>query len=424
MTTEPRVFTHRDGELRSPLLRGLNTIGRALARGGIWRVSLDPDDLVAAAIDRADSDDLGSDSHREPLERYVESIEAEARLSPFGRFALRGMLIESLVSRIRLQAWTRAHPESAREQIVRPWIILGLPRTGTSLLSILLGLDPGVRPLLQWEGRAPAPPASLATADDDPRIADCEKRIAGLARLNPALQAMHPFGARLAEECVPLLMLDLRTLGLETQAFVPGYGRWLEDCDMTPAYEQHRKALRALQVGQPTERWVLKTPNHLWCLETVLAFYPDARLVWTHRDPGPVVTSLASLNTTLQRTFSDDCDPRAVGAEWKHKARIAVERGMAFDDRAQPGWCVHVAYDDLMRSPVETIRRIYEHFGDVPCSLHERRIEAWLRDRPQQAHGRHVYDPADFGWTPAQLAEEFGDYRERFLEGDGPSGPG
>lgn len=166
---------------------------------------------------------------------------------------------------------------------------------------------------------------------------------------------------------------------------------------------------------------MLKTPNHLWCLETVLAFYPDARLVWTHRDPGPVVTSLASLNTTLQRTFSDDCDPRAIGAEWKRKARIAVERGMAFDDRARPGWCVHVAYDDLMRSPVATVRRIYEHFGDAPSSLHERRIEAWLRDRPQQAHGRHVYDPADFGWTPEQLAEEFGDYRERFLGSDGPS---
>jgi len=426
MMSEPRVFTHRDGEVRSPVLRGLNAIGRVLARGGVWRVALDPDELVAAAIAKAGSDDLGSDSHREPLERYVDSIESEARLSPFGRFAVRGMLIESLVSRIRLQAWTRAHPESAEEQVVRPWIILGLPRTGTSLLSILLGLDPSARPLLQWEGRTPAPPASLATADDDPRIADCERRIAGLARLNPALQAMHPFGARLAEECVPLLMLDLRTLGLETQAYVPSYGRWLEGCDMTPAYEQHRKALRALQVGQPTERWVLKTPNHLWCLETLLAFYPDARLIWTHRDPGPVVTSLASLNTTLQRTFVDPgrCDPRAVGAEWKRKARIAVERGMAFDDRARPGWCVHVAYDDLMRSPVATVRRIYEHFGDAPSSLHERRIEAWLRDRPQQVHGRHVYDPADFGWTPQQLAEEFADYRERFLGSEGRSDRG
>lgn len=414
MAESDRSFTFRDGELRSPALRALNRVGALLSRTRVWRPSLDPDGLVAAARARAGSEDLGSESYREPLERYVESVESEARLSTFGRLAVRGMIVESLATRIRLQEWTRAHPESAAQEIVRPWIILGLPRTGTSLLSILLGLDPLVRPILQWEGRSPAPPATLASADDDPRIAKCDEALDGLARLNPALRAMHPFGARLAEECVPFLMLDLRTLGIETQAFVPSYGRWLEGCDMTPAYEQHRRALRALQTGQPTERWVLKTPNHLWCLETLLSFYPDARLVWTHRDPGPVVTSLASLNTTLQRTFTDSSDPRAVGAEWKRKAHVAVERGMAFDARSEPGWCVHVAYDEIMRDPVATIRRIYASFGETPCRLHEQRVEAWLRDRPQQAHGRHVYDPADFGWTPAQLAEEFADYRERF----------
>lgn len=408
-----RAYTFRDAGLRSPALRLLNGAGAAFAKLGL-RPSLDPDSIVSDAIARAGSDRLGGDSYREPLERYVEALETEARLSSFGRIALRNMLVSQLVTRIRLRTWTDANPDAVREEIRRPWIILGLPRTGTSLLSILLGLDPMARPLRQWEARTPVPPSTLATAAEDPRIAEAARQFAALHRLNPPFKAMHPTGAMLAEECVPFLMLDLRTLGMETQALVPSYGRWLADCDMRTAYLQHRMALQALQTGQPTENWVLKTPNHLWCLETLLEFYPDARLVWTHRDPGPVTASVASLNTALQRTFAARSDPRAVGAEWLGKLQVAVARGMAWDDRAADGWCVHVKYSDLMRDPLATLRRIYAHFGAAPSRLHERRIEAWLREKPQTADGRHVYDPRDFGWSYEGLAETWKVYRERF----------
>ena len=409
-----RTYTFRDGGLNSRLLRGLNLAGGALAGLGLSRPRLDPDAIVEAAIRRAGSAELGSGSFREPLERYCEAVEGEARLSTFGRVAVREMLVTTLARRIELEVWTREHPEAAEERILRPWIIIGLPRTGTTLLSQLLALDPLARAPLQWETREPVPPPTLSHAHDDPRIEACSRQLARLESLNPAMQAMHPFGARLAEECVPFLMLDLRTLGLETQAYVPSYGRWLQGCDMAPAYEQHRRALQALQSAQPTGHWLLKTPNHLWALDTLKAFYPDARLIWTHRDPGPVVTSLASLNTTLQRTFSSHIPERTIGEEWKGKSLHAVELGMAWDAKAEAGWCVHVAYADLMRDPLGAVRSIYAHFGDEPSGLHERRCEAWLRERPQTLHGRHGYDPADFGWSYDGLVEEFGDYVARF----------
>ena len=137
---------------------------------------LDPDRIVATAAQEAGSSDFGSDSYREPLELFIASLEAEAGLSTFGRLAIRKMLVAQLVNRIRLQTWTKSHPEAEREEIHRPWIILGLPRTGTSLLSMLLGLDPMARPLRQWEGAAIAPPSTLATANEDPRIAEATKR--------------------------------------------------------------------------------------------------------------------------------------------------------------------------------------------------------------------------------------------------------
>lgn len=403
----------RDAGIRSPLLRGVNRIGRVARVAGL-RPRLDADDVVARAVRRAGSDRLGGDSHREPLERYIASIEEEDELSTFGRLAVRGMLVNQLATRIALRVWSDEHPEAAHEEIRRPWVILGLPRTGTSILSILLGLDPFVRPIRQWEARTPVPPATQATASLDPRIGEAEKQFEGLRRLNPPFKAMHPTGAMLAEECIPFMMLDLRCLGLETQARVPAYGRWLAQCDMRPAYRQHKLALQALQTGQPTERWVLKTPNHLWCLETFLEFYPDARLVWTHRDPGPVTASVSSLNTTLQATFTERPNPRAVGAEWLAKLKLAVDRGMAFDAQAKPGWCFHLHYDALMRDPVAAIRSLYAHFGEEPTALHERRVRAWLREKPQTSEGRHVYDPADFGFDYEQLAEIWRPYRERY----------
>lgn len=408
------VYTFRDAELRSLPLRALNAVGGVLGRAGAALPSLTADAVVGAARKRAGDDDLGNDSYREPLERYLEAVREEAQLSTFGRVAVREMLVKSLANRIALAAWARDHPEIREERIEAPWVIVGLPRTGTSLLSILLGLDPTARPLLHWEAAQPIPPPTLATAAEDPRIAKSARETDQMHALNPALRAMHPMGATIAQECVALFMFDVRTLGVETQAYVPSYGRWLQQCDMSPAYAWHKLALQALQSGQPTERWILKTPNHLWNLETLLAAYPDARIIWTHRDPGPVVTSLASLVNTLQRTFTDWRDPVRVGADWLAKAAHALDRGLAHDEAEPAGWCWHLRYADLMADPFGAIDRLYAHFGQEVGPLHRRRMQAWLADRSQSAFGRHRYEPADFGWSYDALAERFAPYRERY----------
>jgi hypothetical protein len=407
-------YTFRDAELRSFPLRAANRAVRGLEALGVEVPSLDADSIVRAAQRRAQESDCGGDSFREPLERYLRALREEAELNFFGRLAVRGMLVSSLRNRIELAKWARAHPELRDERIEAPWVIVGLPRTGTSLLSILLGLDPNARALMHWEGARPIPPPTLATAAEDPRITENAKELRALLKLNPALGAMHPFGATIAQECVALFMYDVRTLGVETQAFVPSYGRWLQGCDMAPAYAQHQLALQSLQAAQPTQRWVLKTPNHLWCLETLLATYPDARVIWTHRDPGKVITSLASLTNTLQRMFTHRRDPVPAAQEWRGKARFAMESGMDFDARAPDGWCQHLRFEDLMKDPIGAVRSLYARYGEAPCDLHVRRMEVWVQERGRHSDGRHVYNPSDFGWTYEGLAETFSDYSERY----------
>jgi hypothetical protein len=407
-------YTWRDSELRAAPLLALNAVGARLARFGLDLPRLTPAAVMAAAAKTAGSRDFGSESYREPLDVFIHACVTEAELTTFGRLLISKMLAAALANRIELHRWAVEHPDVRAERIEGPWIIVGLPRTGTSLLSMLLGLDPMARPLLQWEAAHPLPPPSLDGDAQDPRIAQTTKELDGLMKLNPPLKAMHPFGATLAQECVSLFMFDVRTLALETQAHVPTYARWLDTADMTPAYAQHRLALQVLQSRQPTERWILKTPNHLWHLTALLAAYPDARIIWTHRDPGPVVTSLASLANAGQRPLTSRRDPHPTATEWKRKCVFALGSALAFDDKADDGWCQHLHYDALVADPVGTIRQLYEHFGSEVSDLHARRMDAFLQGRPKDAFGHHHYDPTDFGWTYAGLAEEFAEYTERY----------
>jgi hypothetical protein len=407
-------YTWRDSELRSPPLRAINAIGAGLNRLGLDRPALSCESVIEAAVKAAGCDDFGSDSYHEPLDVFVTACRSEAELTTFGRFLVARMLQRALANRLALQQWATEHPQVRAEAITGPWVIVGLPRTGTSILSMLLGLDPRSRPLLQWEAAHPVPPTTVAEASADPRIGRTDKDLAGLLRLNPPLRAMHPFGATLAEECVTLFMYDLRTLALETQAHVPSYARWLEQADMTPAYEQHRLALQTLQSRRPTERWILKTPNHLWHLDALLAAYPDARIIWTHRDPGPVVTSLASLANAGQLPQTRRRDPLPTATEWRRKCEFALRSAMAYDDKAPSGWCRHLYYDGLLADPVAAVRELYLSFGDEVSDEHAERMTALLADRPQDAFGRHRYDPADFGWTYAEISEQFSYYTGRY----------
>jgi len=410
-----RDVTWRDAGIRSPLLRALNSVGQGAATLGLRWPSFEPDALLAAARRETGLADFGPPSFREGLDVLTDSIEREADLTAFGRVVIRTQLVTNLANRLRVIDWAARHPEVRKERIERPWVILGLPRTGTTLLSLLLDLDPSNRSLLAWEARSPLPPPELASAAEDPRIAETAKSLAGSNRLMPWLPAMHPMGATLATECVTLFMLEFRSLQIETQVRVPAYQAWLEKAEMGPAFAIHRLVLQILQSRFPTERWSLKTPQYLWCLQSLHEAYPDARLIWTHRDPVSVVASVVSLNQAFYRTWARDPDPVVTGAHWSRPMAVAIERGLAFD-AAQGGraWCHHLRYAELMKDPIAAVEQLYASFGERVTPLHRRRMEAWMRDRPQSAFGRHRYDLADFGLRREALDAHYAAYRERF----------
>jgi hypothetical protein len=310
----------------------------------------------------------------------------------------------------------RRHPDIEQEEIRRPIFIVGLPRTGTSILHELLAQDPANRVPMSWEVMHPWPPPERATYDTDPRIEQVDRHLAGVDRLIPGFKAMHPMGARLPQECVALTAHDFASMIFSTTHFVPSYQRWLEGADLRWVYAAHRRQLQYLQWRCKGERWVLKSPGHLWALDALLAVYPDAGIVQTHRDPVKVIASLVSLITVLRSMASDGVDPLALGLEWTDRLAKGLERSMATRARDLPAGSrvFDMHFGEFMRDEIGMVRRIYAHFDTTLGAEAEAAMRRFLAANPHDKHGRHRYTLAAAGLDPAVESRRYAAYRERF----------
>ena len=392
--------------------RGNRIIGTNAAR----LVQLDEERLLAEARRRADSSDFGEGEFREPLRRLLQSWDTEAELTLLGRIAARQDTTRLLVNRLRMQADRQRHPTIADEEIRQPLFVTGLPRTGTTLLHGLLAQDPANRVPLNWEVMLPSPPPERGSRGRDRRIDIIERQIRWFHRLAPEFRKIHPVGARLPEECLIINSHSFLSFQFQTSHHVPSYQSWLETQDLRPSYAMHRRVLQHLQWRARPARWVLKAPAHLYGIEAIFAVYPDAGVVFTHRDPLEVVPSMASLHTELRGTFSDGVDAHAVGREvttrWARGIDLALgvrDGGCAPADRF-----LDIQYTDLVRQPLETVERLYRHFGMRFDALVEGRMRRFLLDSPKDKHGPHRYSLAQFGLDPDEERQRYRAYRERF----------
>jgi hypothetical protein len=398
--------------LREMIRRG----GQLLEGPGRRWLRLDEASLLAAARRRAGCSDFGAPAMHEPLGHLLQSLETEAQLNLVGRIAAREDLTRLLTNRLTLQRERRRQPDIAAEEIRRPLFIGGLPRSGSTLLHSLLAQDPANRVPLNWETLRPSPPPERVTYETDPRIATAEREIRWFHRLQPEFRKIHPVGARLPEECVVILSHTFLSFQFSSMYFVPSYQAWMEQQDLRPAYDFHRRFLQHLQRHCPGERWVLKAPPHLPGLEALFAVYPDAGVILTHRDPLEVVASVASLHAVLRSTFSNAVEATRVGPEVSQMLANDIARGMQALDRgcAPPGRVLDVHYRDLLRDPIGTVRRIYAHF-DLPLPPEaEAHMRQCLLENPQGSSGRHEYSLEQFGLDADTERQRYHSYCKRF----------
>jgi Sulfotransferase family len=374
---------------------------------------VDQERLIGTACEQTGLGDFGSDSFREGLDRYVDALDAEAELSEVGTLALEAQVTGNLVNRLRVVDWVARHPEVRDQQVIAPLVVVGLPRTGTTLMSRLLGCDPNRRALMGWEARSCVPPPEAATFTTDPRIEEARVASEMLDALNPAMKAIHYEPPDEATECVTLLAQDFKSLQLSIVANVPSYDDWLLGCDQTSAYEHHHLVLQLLQSRAPG-RWSLKTPQHSIALDALFGQYPDARLVVMHRDPVRVVASLCSLATVLMGTFSDADHRGTITTHWPRIAGVIVDRLMRYRDDHDDESFLDVQYADLVADPLATMKRIYAWAGDELTPAAETRMRAYVVENPQTRFGTHRYSLEGTGLEPGELEERFGPYRDRY----------
>jgi DNA-directed RNA polymerase specialized sigma24 family protein len=378
----------------------------------------DADAMVESAMAATGCSDLGEDSWQEGLVRLLDGLDGTARLNDLGRTIVEAEMVNYLTTRLRILDWRREHPEVADGAVTRPIVIVGQPRTGTTILYDLLAQDPSNRAPLTWEVDQPVPPPETATYATDPRIAESEAMAAMPDLIIPGFTDFHPLGATLAQECVRMTGSDFRSMMFPLQYDIPAYDRWLlHEADMAPTYRWHRIFLQHLQSRHAGDRWLLKSPCHLWSLGALLDEYPDALVIQTHRDPVTVISSVSALAALLRSMASDDASVAHAADEYAEDILVGLDRSVTarVDGTLPADQVVDVQFGEFMADPFTTIGTVYDALGLEFTADAESRMRAFLDTHPGDGGGAGSrYTFADTGLDADELRERSRTYQEYF----------
>jgi hypothetical protein len=381
------------------------------------RVRLDDASLIAAARKQTKLHNFGPDSFREGLTALSTSLDREAGLSPLGRLMARQLIVQLLITRLRLFELLRLHPEITDEPVEAPIFIIGLPRTSTTHLHSAMSHDERLRSMPYWESLDPIPDPHAAPRPEgkpDPRIARCAQGLRLVHYGMPLFPAMHEMSAEGPHEEIQLLAVEFETMFFEAGYNVPSYVDWYRRHDKTVSYRLLRTMLQAMQWLRGGRRWVLKSPQHLEQLRVLLDVFPDAIVIQTHRDPVAVTASLVTMEAYLRRMQHSSVDLHAIGAHWS--ARIEEMLRASVEDRAHVpnSRVLDVAFHEFMADQMGTIERIEKSAGLEFDYSAQRSIGRFLDEHPRGKHGTIKYDLQRFGIDPAERRQAFRFYTDLF----------
>ncbi|HEY2267282.1 MAG TPA: sulfotransferase [Streptosporangiaceae bacterium] len=364
-------------------------------------------ELAAAATGLGD---FGPDDFTDGLAVLLDSYRAEAGLTPRGERVARAMLRGALSARLISEAAWRAHPEHAQVPVTRPLFVTGLPRTGTTALHRLLVTDPAHQGLEMWLAEVPQPRPPRERWAADPVFAyiqaGCEKHHTA----HPEFMGVHYMAADQVEECWQLLRQSMRSISWECLAHLPSYSAWLSTQDWTEPYRRHRRNLQLIGLPDARKRWVLKNPSHLFALDALLAAYPDALVIQTHRDPVTAIASVASLTAQATAGWSEVFTGDVIGRDQLELWASGLERFSVARARHDQDRFFDVRYEDLVADPVGVAEAVYARFGLPFTGAAAGAMQALATERVTGSPGTapaHRYALADFGLTDADVTARF-----------------
>jgi hypothetical protein len=367
------------------------------------------DDLHAEASRQTGLDDFGDPAYRTALEVLLDSFVREAGLTEEGVERTRGMLTTVLATRLRLVQARKDAPAAADAVIRRPVFVTGLPRTGTTALHRLLCVDPRTQGLEHWLSEDPQPRPPRESWDSHPGHRRTAEELAARNAASPEMKGMHFMAADMVEECWRAERLSFLSIAFQNTAHLPTYASWLAQQDLRPAYAAHRQMLQVIGLGDPDRRWVLKSPSHLFGLDALMATYPDALVIQTHRDPRTIVASVSSLNHHASAGTSTVFDAETVGRDlldlWARGARTFADARRRHD----PQQFADVAYEDFVADAPGVVASLYDSFGlEFDDDLRAAVTASHEASRTSERRPVHRYALSDFGLTEADVDAAFG----------------
>jgi hypothetical protein len=382
----------------------------------VFRRPISAAELIRLAQRRTGLTDFGDADFGAPLGVLVRGYETEAELSAFGRLAARWDTIRFLVNLLQLRDAEKRHPEILEQTVAGPIVITGLPRSGTTFLHGLLGEDPANQVVRCWETIYPVPDSDARPTRVDRRSARVDRQLAAFARLAPELRHLHPLTAQSPQECTEITGHVFRSLRFDTTHHVPSYRRWLDHEGHLAAYRFHKRFLQHLQYRNGPGRWVLKCPDHVFALDALRAVYPDARLVFTHRDPLEVLQSVARLTETLRRPFTRRIDRAEIGRQvsdrWTRGASLLMAAAEPTGGTAEPA--CHIAFRRLIEDPPRAVARLYDALGLEFSDDLAARLRRVVAAKENGGYGRNQHRLEPYGLDAASERRRFRDYTDYF----------
>lgn len=373
--------------------------------------AFDVQTLLAEASAATGLSNFGAEDFKEGLQKLIETYTSNG-FDERGIKRNRKRLLKLLQVRLKIEAAWQQHPEIRDVKIKAPMFLTGLPRTGTSALLNLLSQDTAARPLKLWEGMSPDPLPNNPLEAEDPRYVQLKAFYEEAHKKNPNFDKIHFTNADTPEECIHLLNHTFQDVQFGVETMMEPYGSWFQQQDHLPSYRYYADILRMLQWQRPGERWLLKTPAHLWALDCLVQLFPDCSIVITHRNPLECVTSYASMMESM--LIGRDFDRKQFGAVVMEYLARKVEASLRQREQIDPARILDLQFNDFIADGVGTARRIYQHFH-LPMSAEvEQRFQRYADAHPMGKHGKHDYRLDEYGLTEQQIRDRFAFYIERF----------
>lgn len=370
--------------------------------------------LIARAIETTGLEDFGDGAWRDGFGVLMQALRSEANLNDLGVATYEHVIGNNLRQRLGVVDWLNRAPEIRELRIKQPVIVVGLPRTGTTALAHLLAADIDTRSLRTWESSSPTPPPEEATQNTDPRIEATQFGIGMAHEMMPDLPRLYFATASSPSEALDLMGMSFRAWQAGGQAKISSFEDWLLGCDMRDGYVFAADVFRLLGWKCPPSRWAWKNPSDIAFIDAVRTVFPDARFIWTHRNPMSALTSVSSLLGVTGTPGTDALDVSAIGPRQVDLWGTAIDRGLHARERLGDDLFIDVFMTDLVANPIGTMAKIYEQLGWSFTQHAETAMREWLGGNPQHGRGDHTPDAATFGLVAGNVAERFSAYTNAF----------